>query len=100
MNDINNMTKNILKSAILQPSYTGLNLAKIPYIHCNLSHICPPTKMASETMKRSTFQVSIRDNCSSCPDKYEDHFKLLSKNTFLSFKRVGCVNWNSGNSGP
>ena len=27
---------------------------KSPYIHCNLSHICLPTKMASETMKRST----------------------------------------------
>ena len=56
MNEINKTTKNILrklKSACLQRSYKGLNSDKILFIHCNLSRVCPPTNMASETVKRS-----------------------------------------------
>ena len=32
---------------------SGSKWAKIPYIHCNISRVCPPAKMVSETVKRS-----------------------------------------------
>ena len=33
--------------------YSGSKWAKIPYIHCNISRVCPPAKMVSETVQRS-----------------------------------------------
>ena len=33
--------------------YSSSKWAKIPYIHCKISRVCPQAKMVSETVKRS-----------------------------------------------
>ena len=32
----------------------------MPYIYCNFSRICPPTKMASEALERSGFYGALQ----------------------------------------
>ena len=41
------------KSVDVEWSYGGSKSAKIPYIYCNCSYVCPPTKMAPKTVEGS-----------------------------------------------
>ena len=41
------------KSVDVEWSYGGSKSVKIPYIYCNCSYVCPPTKMAPKTVEGS-----------------------------------------------